>query len=261
MSDIRCSATCYPSCTFIWRKSDILVNHNSVLSLGSLLKGEDRRYACTASNPELNVPTESPIVVIEIRSGPESVSLSPTTLNYTLTEGQVIDNITCSARCSPDACSYTWSKSGTAFVNSFVLSLGSFEIGEAGSYSCTAKNLGSGVTVSSHIVLIEIKEPATRQQTAAIIGGTMGGCVLIIIIVGFLVIRRRYKLICKCVKIASPSDDMDMHYTAYTTKKTDKSEQHAYANQAYSRTTGFENDQQLGIENSQPIYERIGKGI
>ncbi|KAH3825345.1 hypothetical protein DPMN_127220 [Dreissena polymorpha] len=79
MSDIRCSATCYPCCTLKWRKSDILVNHNSVLSLGSLQKGEEGRYACTASNPELNVTTESPIVVIVIRNAYANQAYSRTT--------------------------------------------------------------------------------------------------------------------------------------------------------------------------------------
>ncbi|KAH3812746.1 carcinoembryonic antigen-related cell adhesion molecule 5-like isoform X1 [Dreissena polymorpha] len=254
MSDIRCSASCVPVCTYIWRKSDILVSDNNVLSLGSLNRGEDGSYACTATNPELNVTTESPIVVIEIRIGPDSVSLSPPTLNYQMTEGQVLNNITCSARCVPDACLYTWSKSGAVIVNGFVLSIGSFEFGEAGSYVCTAKNPGSGVAVTSHSVLIESKEaattltdPETRQQTTTIIvGAVMGGCVAIVLVV-LLMLRRRHVICkCNCVKTDSSPDGIDLPDTPSKTRTTDQSEQHT---------------QMSEIENTQHTYEQIGRNI
>ncbi|KAH3786014.1 hypothetical protein DPMN_164113 [Dreissena polymorpha] len=70
------------------------------------------------------------------------------------------DDITYSAICNP-ACTYTWTKSGGATVDTTngVLSLGTLQRGEADNSTCIARNPGSSVTTTSkHIgILVRCK--------------------------------------------------------------------------------------------------------
>ncbi|KAH3704966.1 hypothetical protein DPMN_080028 [Dreissena polymorpha] len=92
------------------------------------------------------------------KDGPESLTLSPSNISYTLNENQRLNDITCSATCSPVQCTYEWRKSGGGAVSSSgVLSLGNLEKGEAGTYTCTASNSGSAATTSSQPIAILVR--------------------------------------------------------------------------------------------------------
>ncbi|WAR06474.1 HMCN2-like protein, partial [Mya arenaria] len=78
-------------------------------------------------------------------NGPDNVHLSPSTTSYTVTEGNSIRAISCSATCNP-ACTYTWSRSGSTVSSTATLNLGQAVRGEAGSYVCTARHRGSNIS-------------------------------------------------------------------------------------------------------------------
>ncbi|XP_052254226.1 hemicentin-2-like isoform X1 [Dreissena polymorpha] len=160
LNDITCSATCSPvQCTYEWRESGRgAVSSSGVLSLGNLERGEAGTYTCTASNPGSAATTSSQQIAILVRYGPEFVKLSPSNTSYTLDENQRLNDITCSATCSPVQCTYEWRKFGGGAVSSSgVLSLGTLERGEAGNYTCTASNPGSAATASSQPFGISVR--------------------------------------------------------------------------------------------------------
>ncbi|XP_052804966.1 neural cell adhesion molecule 1-like isoform X2 [Mya arenaria] len=83
------------------------------------------------------------------------VSLSPSTTSYTVTEGDNIAAIICSATCYP-ACTYTWSRSGSRVSSTATLYLGQIERREAGSYICTARNPESSVSKNGPVVNVNV---------------------------------------------------------------------------------------------------------
>ncbi|XP_052804221.1 hemicentin-1-like isoform X2 [Mya arenaria] len=106
---IVCSASCYPTCTYSWRKttptpSSASNNHN--LALGEVTRNEAGTYQCEATNPTSNETATSVVVNINVRYGPDSATLGVPS-KYTTTEGDTLLNVTCSSVCWP-GCSYTW---------------------------------------------------------------------------------------------------------------------------------------------------------
>ncbi|WAR06277.1 hypothetical protein MAR_021646, partial [Mya arenaria] len=88
--------------------------------------------------------------------GPDNVYLYPSTSSYTMTEGDTLGTITCSATCNPP-CAYTWSRSGSTVSYAATLDLGEVERMEAGLYVCMARNIGSNVSKSGQIVNVTVR--------------------------------------------------------------------------------------------------------
>ncbi|WAR06638.1 HMCN2-like protein [Mya arenaria] len=143
---ITCSAICYPACTYTWSRSGVTVSSTATLNLHQAARGEAGSYVCQARNPLSGRSKNGPTLSVTVRYGPENVSFSPTQTSYTVTEGDTIKAITCSATCYP--CTYTWSISGVTVSSTATLNLGQAERGEAGSYVCRARNSGSGISRS-----------------------------------------------------------------------------------------------------------------
>ncbi|XP_021366345.1 hemicentin-2-like, partial [Mizuhopecten yessoensis] len=78
--------------------------------------------------------------------GPGTVTLSPSAIYYTKTEGDTLPDITCTAECRPD-CTFVWTKPDNSnFTASDVLSLGQLDRSEHGTYICTARNVAGELT-------------------------------------------------------------------------------------------------------------------
>ncbi|XP_052806690.1 carcinoembryonic antigen-related cell adhesion molecule 5-like [Mya arenaria] len=152
---ITCSAICYPACTYTWSRSGVTVSSTATLNLHQAARGEAGSYVCQARNPLSGRSKNGPTLSVTVRYGPENVSFSPTQTSYTVTEGDTIKAITCSATCYP--CTYTWSISGVTVSSTATLNLGQAERGEAGSYVCRARNSGSGISRSGPSVIVTIR--------------------------------------------------------------------------------------------------------
>ncbi|XP_069119326.1 carcinoembryonic antigen-related cell adhesion molecule 5-like [Argopecten irradians] len=151
LPDIICTADCRPDCTFVWTRPD---NTNftvsPVLSLGQLDRSEYGTHRCTARN---GVGESTVTSSVDILYGPSTVSLTPSTITYTPTEGQTIPTITCSADCNP-ACTYSWTKDGQSYTTGSGLQLTNTQRGQTGVYRCTASNVhGSATTVDVSVTV------------------------------------------------------------------------------------------------------------
>ncbi|KAH3701055.1 hypothetical protein DPMN_076038 [Dreissena polymorpha] len=91
--------------------------------------------------------------------GPDSLTMSPSSISYTMIEGESMNNIICSATCYPEQCTFIWTKSGveTSISNTGVLSLGSLQRRDAGIYTCTVRNPGSNATASSQGIEVLVR--------------------------------------------------------------------------------------------------------
>ncbi|WAR06635.1 CUBN-like protein [Mya arenaria] len=150
---ISCSATCNPACTYKWSRSGVAVSSTATLNLGQVVRGQAGSYICTARNPGSNITRNGKTVNVNVRYGPDDVSLSPSQTSYTVTEGHTLVPITCSATCNP-ACTYTWSRPGVTVSSTAILNLHQTEKAEAGSYGCTARNQWSNITRNGPIVSV-----------------------------------------------------------------------------------------------------------
>ncbi|XP_052804288.1 hemicentin-1-like isoform X2 [Mya arenaria] len=153
---ITCSATCYPVCLYTWSKSSVTVSSTATLNLHLAERAEAGSYFCTAMSPGLSVSRSGPVVNITVRYGPDNMYLSPSTTSYTVTEGNNIGAITCSAACSP-ACTYTWSRLELTVSSTATLNLGQADRGEAGSYICTARNPGLYISRNGTRVSVSVR--------------------------------------------------------------------------------------------------------
>ncbi|XP_052804612.1 hemicentin-2-like [Mya arenaria] len=172
LGTITCSATCNPPCAYTWSRSGSTVSYAATLDLGEVERMEAGSYVCMARNPGSNVSKSGQIVNVTVRYGPDSVSLSPSTANYTVTERDNLAAITCSTTCYP-ACTYTWSRSEVNISSTAKLILSEIERSEAGSYICTARNPDSSVSKIGPVVSVYVTygpemvlmSPATRSYT------------------------------------------------------------------------------------------------
>ncbi|XP_060553988.1 carcinoembryonic antigen-related cell adhesion molecule 5-like [Ruditapes philippinarum] len=145
LNQVTCTATCYPTCSFTWTKTETgrVVSNSALLNLGSLQSSDVGTYRCTATRT--GGSSQSKDLTVDVIYGPyqSSTKLSPTTQNYTKNEGQSLNDITCSANCYPD-CTYTWRKTRqeqtTTVSSTSVLSIGELHREDAGLYTCIAKN-------------------------------------------------------------------------------------------------------------------------
>ncbi|WAR05317.1 NPHN-like protein [Mya arenaria] len=114
---ITCSADCFPECNILWRKTSgvsYVVSNNAYLSIGKLDRTE--------------------------RDGPDDVTLNVPNF-HTVTEGNAVNNINCSADCWP-RCVFTWSNLANKQLvsSSAVLNFRTARRDDAGDYKCLARN-------------------------------------------------------------------------------------------------------------------------
>ncbi|XP_052254990.1 carcinoembryonic antigen-related cell adhesion molecule 1-like [Dreissena polymorpha] len=196
MHNTTCFADCFPACTYTWTQSEEEIGSKTygVLSLGTLQRHETGIYICIAKNPRSAVTANSQTVAVKIRYGPDSLTMSPSSISYTMIEGESMNNIICSATCYPEQCTFIWTKSGveTSISNTGVLSLGSLQRRDAGIYTCTVRNPGSNATASSQgiEVLVRYCNASANQQSLSQVGPIVGGVVpgiLLVCLIGILV--------------------------------------------------------------------------
>ncbi|XP_052062010.1 nephrin-like [Mytilus californianus] len=99
--DITCTADCQPDCNLMWIRPNGQVDSNNILSLKEIQKNQAGTYQCNASNVVSNMVSAD--VTISVLYGPEKVTLSPNTTEYTLNEGEHVPNINCSAEFGPSS--------------------------------------------------------------------------------------------------------------------------------------------------------------
>ncbi|XP_021340239.1 hemicentin-1-like [Mizuhopecten yessoensis] len=148
LPDITCTADCRPGCTFAWTKPDnTKFTASAVLSLGQLDRSEHGTYRCTSWNV---VGTSISTASVIVQYGPGRSIISTPGTFYNRTEGETVQDITCTAACRP-GCTFVWTKpDNTNFTASAVLSLGQLDRSEHGTYICKAWNVvgTSNTTVS-----------------------------------------------------------------------------------------------------------------
>jgi hypothetical protein len=82
-----------------------------------------------------------------LTDGPDRAELNvPRT--YTLTEGQLVKNTTCTADCYP-GCSYRWMNGSVPVGSDGVIQLGTARQYHAGNYTCIARNTATEYDKSS----------------------------------------------------------------------------------------------------------------
>ena len=81
-----------------------------------------------------------------ILDGPESVTMSPSTTTYTVTEGDTMPSINCTASCRPQ-CTFMWTGPNVPDGTTNVLYLQNINRNQTGTFYCTATNeLGSNMS-------------------------------------------------------------------------------------------------------------------
>lgn len=151
LNDINCSSDCYPACAYRWTKQNGLYMLNgNMLKLEVLTKEERGTYVCTAST-QGTTGTATSLVTINVRYGPETISLSPVDTSHTVVEGHHLENITCSAECYPGCSQYWRNVSDTTnkpYGPGGILSLGVVSRYYKGEYICTCTNQAQQYPVS-----------------------------------------------------------------------------------------------------------------
>jgi hypothetical protein len=86
-----------------------------------------------------------------LSDGPIQIEISPPHNTYTVTETGSVNQITCTADCSP-SCITTWTGPNLPVGSTSILNLTNIDRNQAGVYNCTAVNDISSLTL--HIVNI-----------------------------------------------------------------------------------------------------------
>ena len=89
------------------------------------------------------------VLFLFIVDGAESVTLSPTTTTYTVTEGDTILSISCTAPCRPH-CIFMWTGPNVPGGRTNDPYLQNININQKGTFNCTATN-EVGSKVSSNV--------------------------------------------------------------------------------------------------------------
>ncbi|XP_052803463.1 hemicentin-1-like [Mya arenaria] len=161
LGDITCTASCHPECAYTWSKVGTTgtVRNNAILNLVHLRSEEAGSYICTATNPSTSATQNGPMVEVKVIFGPNTASISPSVVSYTVNENQPIITIVCSASCYP-SCTYNWRKTTptpSSASNNHNLALGEVTRNEAGTYQCEATNPTSNDRAVSVVVNINVR--------------------------------------------------------------------------------------------------------
>ncbi|XP_060559252.1 hemicentin-1-like [Ruditapes philippinarum] len=153
LHDINCASECYPKCHYKWTMPNRNSMNTSVLSLGKLHRNEAGTYTCTVTSTLTTVFVIKQVAVF-VTYGPDadSLKLNPSQSSYPENEGTSLNDITCSTACYPK-CTYKWTKSGSPFIESNVLSLGTLNKDKAATYTCTAFNPTTKHNVSTSVIV------------------------------------------------------------------------------------------------------------
>ena len=91
-----------------------------------------------------------------ISDGPIQIEISPQDNTYTVTETGSINQITCTADCSP-SCTTTWTGPNLPAGSTSILHLQNIDRNQAGAYNCTAVNEISSLTLKKVNVIVNCK--------------------------------------------------------------------------------------------------------
>ena len=149
---MQCISECYPGCAYSWKKQGEAqtVTTSSTLSFNPLKRDNAGQYICTVSNTNSGVTATATATVV-LRYGPDTMQLSPSTTTYTLTVGERLGPVVCSATCVP-TCTFKWTKGTTTISNHGTLSHTIQNKNDRGNYSCTATR-GTSVTDTRSITV------------------------------------------------------------------------------------------------------------
>ncbi|OPL33908.1 hypothetical protein AM593_08824, partial [Mytilus galloprovincialis] len=104
VENIRCTALCWPNCSFIWTGPNGFISYGDTLRLSNIQRSSSGLYRCRATNV---VGTNySSFIDMKVQHSPDKISLFSSITNYTMMEGRSI-NVACSAVCEP-ACDFEW---------------------------------------------------------------------------------------------------------------------------------------------------------
>ncbi|XP_033758556.1 uncharacterized protein LOC117340884 isoform X3 [Pecten maximus] len=163
---------------------------------------------------------------LKIAAGPgKSMSLSPPTTSYTMTEGSTLPDITCTADCRP-GCTFVWTRQDNiTFTLSPVLSLGHLDISEQGTYTCSARNDQGESSLSVHVVILDSVDVGCATQESASSTSfaltTVGAVLFVVAIAAFgisVTIYRKARLLRRSnYQDIDPTDmGMTSHYDSTT---------------------------------------------
>ncbi|XP_021366464.1 hemicentin-2-like [Mizuhopecten yessoensis] len=149
--DVRCQASCSPSCDICWtgpntyqagrRGPNLLIRHADRTDRGV--------YVCVASNDYGNISTS---LRVNVNYAGSDIKLVPNDTHYSDKEGTVLPDIRCVAECNP-ACEMSWyhDRTGRLVVGS-TLSLKNMKRSKDGNYMCNATNNLGPQTLSLTVV-------------------------------------------------------------------------------------------------------------
>ncbi|XP_063073531.1 hemicentin-1-like isoform X2 [Engraulis encrasicolus] len=151
-----CSASCSPSCTYVWVLNNDIVGTNSTYSISSASSADEGSLSCVVANSEskANVSVQTQIQLI---GGPKNVTISGP---KSVAVGQK-STFECSAVCTPP-CMYIWNAYGTTLHGNKVELTVSHSVATE-DLVCKAINL-------------ETKEAATASVTVDVTDAGWCGC-------------------------------------------------------------------------------------
>ncbi|XP_063442594.1 carcinoembryonic antigen-related cell adhesion molecule 5-like [Mytilus trossulus] len=177
VEDIRCTAMCWPDCTFIWTGLNGFISYGDKLRLSNIQKSSSGLYRCRATN--VVGTSYSSFIDINVQHSPDKISLSPSITNYTKTEDDSI-SVECSAVCEP-ACDFEWTYPNETKYQVSTLQIGSLKRTDNGTYTCRAYNM-LGYKESAFVVTINFGpkaidlSPSDSNYTKKV-GDTLGSIV------------------------------------------------------------------------------------
>ncbi|XP_063442431.1 carcinoembryonic antigen-related cell adhesion molecule 1-like [Mytilus trossulus] len=179
--DVTCEADCQPDCCLMWITPTGQVKSNGILRLPKINRTQAGIYLCNASNDVGNMVSDG--VTINVRYGPEKVTISPNKTEYVVNEGEHVHDINCSAEYGPSLvvlspnkteyvikeheslpdiscnatckpkCVGTWTIDTGEFVSDDILSFPTIKRNQSGSYRCNISNSVSSM-ISTYVSVI-----------------------------------------------------------------------------------------------------------
>uniref|UniRef100_A0A3Q3L6I9 Ig-like domain-containing protein n=1 Tax=Mastacembelus armatus TaxID=205130 RepID=A0A3Q3L6I9_9TELE len=133
---LTCSSDAHPAAKYTWyKKNHTLLSKEPQLIFSSIQSSDSGEYYCTAEN-DLG-KTTSKYVLISVKYGPQSVSVSPS--------GQIVEGrpvtLTCSSDANP-AANYTWYKENQTLLHGpeGTYQFSSIRSEDSGTYYCRSEN-------------------------------------------------------------------------------------------------------------------------